>query len=158
MATIATHRRPGFWLQLGLTLLTSAFIAIPMGYSVLAGLMRNAFIGLRSGLTLDWVDQVLSLYWPTILLSVEIALLCVVATLLIGGSLYLVALVVMATSPIARPGGADFRSALGMNLRLTKAHENHVEQALPPVHRRLTLIHEPWPAPPTACASRPAAP
>lgn len=84
MATISTHRRPGFWLQLGLTLLTSAFIAIPMGYSVLAGLMRNAFIGLRSGLTLDWVDQVLSLYWPTILLSVEIALLCVVATLLIG--------------------------------------------------------------------------
>ncbi len=81
---MATQKRAGFWLQLGLTLLVSAFIAVPMFYSVLAGLMRNAFIGLSSGLTLDWVSQVLALYWPTILLSVEIALLCLVATLLIG--------------------------------------------------------------------------
>jgi putative spermidine/putrescine transport system permease protein len=77
-------KHSGFWLQLGLTLLVSAFIAVPMAYSVLAGLMRNAFFGLKSGLTLKWITQVVSLYWPTILLSVEIALLCLVVTLLIG--------------------------------------------------------------------------
>lgn len=77
-------QRFGFWLQLGLSLAVSIFIAVPMGYSVLAGLMRNAFIGLSSGLTLEWVGQVLGLYWPSILLSVEIALLCLVVTLLIG--------------------------------------------------------------------------
>lgn len=77
-------KKSGFWLQLCLTLLVSAFIGVPMLYSVLAGLMRNAFIGLRSGLTLKWTAQVLGLYWPTIWLSVEIALLCLVVTLLIG--------------------------------------------------------------------------
>ncbi|EKN00992.1 putative ABC transporter,permease component [Acidocella sp. MX-AZ02] len=74
----------GFWLQAAVTLASCLFIAVPMAYSVLSGLMRNAFLGLRGGLTFQWVEQVLSLYWPTILLSIEIALLCLVATALIG--------------------------------------------------------------------------
>lgn len=77
-------RSAGFWLQLLLTLLVAAFIAVPILQSMLAGVTRNVFIGLRSGLTLDWVAQVLTQYWPAILLSIEIALGCLAATLLIG--------------------------------------------------------------------------
>jgi putative spermidine/putrescine transport system permease protein len=84
MKTVTMRRRFGYWFQLGLTLLVASFIIVPMGFSVLAGLTRNAFIGLGSGLTLDWVAQVLALYWPATLLSVELALLCLTVTLLVG--------------------------------------------------------------------------
>jgi putative spermidine/putrescine transport system permease protein len=77
-------RSPGFWLQLSLTLLVATFVILPIGQSMLAGVTRNVFVGLRSGLTLDWVRQVLTLYWAAILLSVEIALGCLIATLLVG--------------------------------------------------------------------------
>ncbi len=79
-----TKRSLGFWLQLALTLLVAAFVIIPILQSMLAGVTRNVFAGLRSGLTLDWVAQVLTLYWPAIVLSVEIALGCLCVTLLIG--------------------------------------------------------------------------
>src|ERR1700712_2562092 len=77
-------RSAGFWLQLLLTLLVAAFITVPILQSMLAGVTRNVFVGLRSGLTLDWVIQVLTQYWPAILLSIEVALGCLAATLLIG--------------------------------------------------------------------------
>jgi putative spermidine/putrescine transport system permease protein len=84
MRTVNARRGFGYWLQLGLTLLVSGFIVVPMDISVLGGLTRNGFIGLSSGLTLDWVAQVLDLYWPATLLSVELALLCLFVTLLVG--------------------------------------------------------------------------
>ena len=78
-------RSLGFWLQLTLTLAVSAFLGVPILQSMLAGVTRNIFQGVvKSGLTLDWVGQVLVLYWPAILLSIEIALGCLIATLLVG--------------------------------------------------------------------------
>ncbi|CAH2602149.1 ABC transporter permease subunit [Rhodovastum atsumiense] len=84
MSTPRFPRSTGFWLQLVLTLLVSAFLIAPMLVSVLAGLTRNAFQGLGSGLTLRWVAQVLDSYLPAILLSVQLALLCLAVTLLVG--------------------------------------------------------------------------
>jgi len=79
------YRSLGFWLQLGLTLAVSAFLALPILQSMLAGVTRNIFTGvIKSGLTLDWVAQVLDLYWQAILLSIELALGCLAVTLLIG--------------------------------------------------------------------------
>ena len=77
-------RSLGFWLQLALTLLVSAFLGVPIVQSMLAGVTRNIFVGLKSGLTVDWIDQVLALYWPAILLSIELALGCLAVTLVIG--------------------------------------------------------------------------
>lgn len=78
------RRGAGFWFQLALTLAVSALLGVPILLSALAGVTRNIFVGLKSGLTLDWVDQVLTLYWPAILLSVEIAFGCLIVTLLLG--------------------------------------------------------------------------
>ena len=76
--------RLGFWAQFALTLVVAAFVTVPILQSILAGVTRNVFIGYRSGLTLDWVGQVLTQYWPAILLSVEVALGCLALTLVIG--------------------------------------------------------------------------
>jgi putative spermidine/putrescine transport system permease protein len=79
-----TGRSLGFWLQLTLTLGVSAFLAVPIGMSILAGVTKNVFIGLSSGLTLGWIAQVVDLYAGAILLSFQIAIACLVLTLLIG--------------------------------------------------------------------------
>lgn len=63
-----------FWLQLLFTLLVAAFLLVPVLLSVLAGLTRNYFQGLASGLTLDWVIQVWQAYAPTVWLSLQLAL------------------------------------------------------------------------------------
>jgi len=66
------------------TLLACGFLLIPVIQSVLAGLTVNYFRGLSSGLTLKWVAQVLELYSGSILLSIWIALACLVVTLILG--------------------------------------------------------------------------
>jgi len=71
-------------MQLGVTLLVCAFLVVPVGMSVLAGMTENFFIGLKSGLTLRWVGEVWSLYAATIWLSIEVAFACLVATLVLG--------------------------------------------------------------------------
>ena len=48
-------RRGLFLLQLGFTLLVSAFLIVPVALSILAGLTVNYFVGIESGLTLRWV-------------------------------------------------------------------------------------------------------
>ncbi|WP_338544442.1 ABC transporter permease subunit [Pseudomonas benzopyrenica] len=63
-----------FWLQLLFTLLVAAFLLVPVLLSVLAGLTRNYFQGLASGLTPDWVLQVWQAYAPTVWLSLQLAL------------------------------------------------------------------------------------
>jgi putative spermidine/putrescine transport system permease protein len=73
-----------FVAQLLFTLAVCAFLVVPVVMSVLAGLSQNFFVGVRSGLTLRWVDQVWSLYAESILLSVQIALACLAATLVLG--------------------------------------------------------------------------
>ncbi len=52
----------------------AAFLLVPVLLSVLAGLTRNYFQGLASGLTLDWVIQVWQAYAPTVWLSLQLAL------------------------------------------------------------------------------------
>jgi putative spermidine/putrescine transport system permease protein len=61
-----------------------AFLTIPMLMSVLAGLTRNYFRGLSSGLTLQWVAQVWDLYHDSIYASLWVALATLVLTLVLG--------------------------------------------------------------------------
>ena len=78
-------RRPvRYWLQLALTLVVCAFLVVPVGMSILAGVTENYFIGVRSGLTLRWVGEVWALYSETIWRSIYIALATLAATLVLG--------------------------------------------------------------------------
>ncbi len=80
-----TSRRGwGFWAQLAFTLLVCTFLILPAVLSMLAGVTANFFQGLSSGLTLKWVVQVFELYSDTLLLTLGIALACLLVTLLIG--------------------------------------------------------------------------
>ena len=73
-----------FALQLVFTLAVCAFLIVPVVLSILAGLTANYFVGLESGLTLRWVDEVWSGYRDTIFRSIGIALGCLACTLLLG--------------------------------------------------------------------------
>ncbi|MGK9626091.1 ABC transporter permease, partial [Salmonella enterica subsp. enterica] len=54
-----TNRRgAAYWAQLALTLAVCAFMTVPVALSVLAGLTNNIFVGLESGLTTRWVEEV----------------------------------------------------------------------------------------------------
>ena len=50
----------------------------------MAGLVNNYSQGLKSGLTLRWLGEVLTAYGSTIGASLGLSLLCVVGNLLIG--------------------------------------------------------------------------
>lgn len=76
--------RVRFILQLGFTLLVCLFMIVPVAMSVLAGLTENYFVGLKSGLTLRWVNDVWQLYADTIWLSIRLALACLTVTVLLG--------------------------------------------------------------------------
>jgi putative spermidine/putrescine transport system permease protein len=76
--------RPLFFAQLAFTLLVAAFLIVPAALSMLAGVTENYFLGLRSGLTLAWVQQVLALYADTIVRSFVIAATTLAATLIVG--------------------------------------------------------------------------
>ncbi|HYF87597.1 ABC transporter permease [Azospirillum sp.] len=84
MHSLSNRRGWGFWLQLGFTLLVCALLTVPMVMSMLAGLTANYFVGLKSGLTLRWVEEVWRVYSGTILLSLQIAFACLACTLLLG--------------------------------------------------------------------------
>ena len=73
-----------FSLQLAFTLLVCAFLIVPVGLSMLAGLTANYFVGIGSGLTLRWVIEVWNGYRETIFLSLGIALACLANTLVLG--------------------------------------------------------------------------
>jgi putative spermidine/putrescine transport system ATP-binding protein len=73
-----------FSLQLALTLMTCAFLIVPVFQSVLAGLTVNFFVGIKSGLTLRWLGEVWSLYHDTIFRTFLIAGSCLLVNLLIG--------------------------------------------------------------------------
>lgn len=76
--------RQQFWLLLAFTASVAAFLVVPVVMSVLAGLTKNYFIGLSSGLTLEWVVKVWSEYQGSIWRSLGIALACLACTLLLG--------------------------------------------------------------------------
>jgi putative spermidine/putrescine transport system permease protein len=73
-----------FYAQLSFALVVCAFLIVPVGLSILAGLTVNYQTGLASGLTLRWVIEVWNGYRDTMFLSVGLALACLVATLLLG--------------------------------------------------------------------------
>lgn len=77
-------RRGLFSLQLLITAITALFMIVPVVLSMLAGVTNNYFIGLRSGFTLKWVEQVWQMYADTFWLSLLIALFCLLVTLVIG--------------------------------------------------------------------------
>ncbi|XWN34565.1 MAG: ABC transporter permease subunit [Devosia sp.] len=79
-----TARRIAFAAQLAVTLAACAFLIVPAVMSALAGVTVNYFRGLSSGLTLKWIEEVWRLYADSIGLSLQIALSCLVITLLIG--------------------------------------------------------------------------
>ena len=70
--------------QLLFTLLVAAFLVVPAGLSMMAGVTVNYFRGIASGVTLQWVEQVWEVYADTILLSFVIALATLVVTLVAG--------------------------------------------------------------------------
>ncbi|MGJ4884798.1 MULTISPECIES: ABC transporter permease [unclassified Bradyrhizobium] len=73
-----------FILQLLFTLLVAAFLAVPAGLSIAAGVTVNYFRGIQSGVTLQWVAQVWELYAGTIMASILIALGTLAVTLVVG--------------------------------------------------------------------------
>lgn len=79
--TVSRQNSP---LLLALTATVSVFMLAPLGLSILAGLVNNYSTGLKSGLTLRWLNEVLEVYGGTVGWSLVLALLCVFGTLLIG--------------------------------------------------------------------------
>jgi len=71
-------------LGLAITLAVAAFLIGPVVLSVLAGLTKNYFVGLSSGLTLRWIEQVWSLYADTIWRSFAVALLTLAICTVVG--------------------------------------------------------------------------
>ena len=65
----AMDRRPAvFWLQLAFTLFVCAFLIVPVGLSIMAGVTRDMFIGIGSGVTLQWLVKVWTDYRQTVFL------------------------------------------------------------------------------------------
>jgi len=73
-----------FGLQLAFTLAVCAFLVVPVGLSMLAGVTANYFVGLSSGLTTRWLVEVWMGYRDTLFLSIGIALACLASCLLLG--------------------------------------------------------------------------
>ncbi|GKT15082.1 ABC transporter permease subunit [Acidovorax sp. SUPP2522] len=71
-------------LLMALTALVALFMIAPIALSVVAGLVNNYSVGLKSGLTLRWLGEVWENYGGTVGWSLVLALLCVLGNLLLG--------------------------------------------------------------------------
>jgi putative spermidine/putrescine transport system permease protein len=80
----ATRDHLLFAAQLAFTLLVAAFLIVPAVLSMMAGVTVNYFLGIKSGLTLQWVLQVWELYSDTIFRSFLIAFSALAVTLVVG--------------------------------------------------------------------------
>ena len=80
----AWRSRLAFVAQLALTLAVAAFLIVPAFLSMLAGVTENYFRGVRSGLMLQWVEQVWVLYDDTIARSFAVAAITLCVTLIVG--------------------------------------------------------------------------
>jgi putative spermidine/putrescine transport system permease protein len=67
-----------------ITVLVSVFMLAPMLLSIMAGLVNNYSVGLKSGLTLRWLLEVWEVYGNTVGWSLALAVACVIGTLLLG--------------------------------------------------------------------------
>jgi putative spermidine/putrescine transport system permease protein len=77
-----SQKSPG--LMIGVTVIVSMFMLVPIGLSVMAGLVNNYSVGLKSGLTLRWLTEVLAVYGSTVGWSLLLGLLCVLGNLVLG--------------------------------------------------------------------------
>ncbi len=84
MSASIPRRTTAFWLQLAFTLLVCAFLIVPVGLSIMAGVTKDMFIGIASGVTLQWLVKVWTDYRQTVFLSIQIALACLACTLVLG--------------------------------------------------------------------------
>ena len=82
--TAKIHRSPVFWSLLAFTIGVAAFLLVPVVLSILTGLTKNQFVGLSSGLTLQWVFKVWESYQDSLWRSLGIALACLASTLVLG--------------------------------------------------------------------------
>ena len=81
MRTHTTTRAPFLF---AITALVSFFMISPMLLSVMAGLVNNYSVGLKSGLTTRWFGEVWEVYGGTVGWSLALALICVAGTIVIG--------------------------------------------------------------------------
>src|SRR5438067_378355 len=77
-----THAKAPF--LLAVTVIVSLFMISPMLLSVMAGLVNNYSVGLKSGLTLRWLAEVWENYGGTVGWSIALAVACVAGTVLLG--------------------------------------------------------------------------
>ena len=77
-----THAKAPFLLTV--TVIVSLFMISPMLLSVMAGLVNNYSVGLKSGLTLRWLAEVWENYGGTVGWSIALAVACVIGTVLLG--------------------------------------------------------------------------
>ncbi|MFW2354519.1 ABC transporter permease [Hydrogenophaga sp.] len=77
-----THNKAPF--LFAVTAIVSFFMIAPMLLSVMAGLVNNHSVGLKSGLTTRWFVEVWEVYGGTVGWSLVLALVCVVGTVLLG--------------------------------------------------------------------------
>ena len=73
-----------FYIQLLFTLTVCAFLIVPVFMSVVAGLTNNYFVGIKSGFTFRWVEQVWALYSDTIWLTLQIAIATTLINVVVG--------------------------------------------------------------------------
>ena len=78
------NARQAPWALVALTALVALFMAAPIALSVMAGLVNNYSVGLKSGFTLRWLGEVWENYGSTVTWSLTLALLCVAGNLLLG--------------------------------------------------------------------------
>lgn len=79
-----TNLNATYWLQLVVTVSLCVFLILPVFLSITAGLTVNYFEGWTSGFTTAWLIKVLDEYSASIGLSLQIAIACLVCTLLLG--------------------------------------------------------------------------
>jgi len=73
-----------FYSQLAITIITCAFLVIPVIQSIIAGITTNYIVGIKSGLTFRWIVEVWQLYSDTIFRSISIGIACLAVTLIAG--------------------------------------------------------------------------
>jgi putative spermidine/putrescine transport system ATP-binding protein len=73
-----------FWGQMSLTLICCVFLVVPVILTVLTALMVNAFHGVRSGFTLDWLYKVVVTYGDTIFRSFYLSLAALAVCAIVG--------------------------------------------------------------------------
>ena len=81
MRTHTTTKAPFLF---AITALVSFFMISPMLLSVMAGLVNNYSVGLKSGLTTRWFGEVWDVYGGTVGWSLALAFICVACTIVLG--------------------------------------------------------------------------